>query len=492
MDFKRSIEVTTLAGGLTALTPVELRQLKAQIEGELLIAGDPGWRESVQLWNAMIAKTPSLVVRPRSAHAVATVIDLARDRQLLLSVKCGGHNIAGTAVADGGIMLDMALMRDVNVAAAARLAHVGGGCRLRDVDAATQEHGLATTLGFVSDTGVAGLTLGGGFGYLVRRFGWASDNLEEVEIVTADGQIRIASRERDADLFWAIRGGGGNFGVVTRFTFRLHEVGPMVTGGLLMWSADLAEQVLEAYRSLTHSAPRELTAAAMIRLAPPAPFVPARAHLKPVIGVLLCHSGANPQPDLAPLRALPSPLVDLVSEHPYAVQQSMFDDLDPAGFDQYWKTEFLPELAPEYLEVWRRAALAVASPMSYSVIFHIEGAANERDMDDGAVGNRDARFVTGFSGVWPPGEDGRAIVAAVREGWKQIRPFSTGGNYVNFQLAEDADDRTAAAYGKNLERLRRVKATYDPGNLFRSNRNISPWRPADPAGAAPLEAEHRQ
>ena len=420
------------------------------------------------------------------------MIEFARDRQLLLSVKCGGHNIAGTAVADGGVMLDMALMRDVTVVGAERLAHVGGGCRLRDVDVATQQHGLATTLGFVSDTGVAGLTLGGGFGYLMRRFGWASDNVEEVEIVTADGQIRIANRERDADLFWAIRGGGGNFGVVTRFTFRLHEVGPMVTGGLLVWSADLAEPVLEAYRSLTRSAPRELTVAAMIRLAPPAPFVPAHAHLKPVIGVLLCHSGANPQADLAPLRALPPPLVDLVSEHPYTAQQSMLDELDPGGFDQYWKTEFLPELAPEYLDIWRRAALAVASPMSYSVIFHIEGTNNERDIDDGAVGNRDARFVTGFSGVWPPDADGRAIVAAVREGWKQIRPFSTGGNYVNFQLAEDADERTAAAYGKNFERLRRVKATYDPGNFFRSNRNISPSRAGEPAHARARETEHQQ
>jgi FAD/FMN-containing dehydrogenase len=483
MKVERSIEVLTLAGEPTSVTRGELRRLQEQIEGELLLAGDAGFREAVQLWNAMITKTPALVARPRNARAVAKVIDFARDRQLRLSVKCGGHNIAGTAIADGGVMLDMALMRDVTVDAAARLAHVGGGCRLRDVDAATQQHGLATTLGFVSDTGVAGLTLGGGFGYLMRRFGWTSDNVEEVEIITADGQIRIANRERDADLFWAIRGGGGNFGVITRFTFRLHEVGPMVIGGLLVWSADLAEPVLEAYRALTRSAPRELTAAAMIRLAPPAPFVPAHAHGKPIIGVLLCHSGATAQADLAPLRALPPPLVDLVSERPYVAQQSMLDELDPSGFDQYWKTEFLPELSAGYLDVWRRAALAVASPMSYSVIFHIEGASNERDADDGAVGNRDARFVSGFSGVWPPDADGRSIITAVREGWEQIRPFSTGGNYVNFQLAEDEDERTAAAYGKNLERLRGIKATYDPGNLFRSNRNISPTRTGDSARA---------
>jgi hypothetical protein len=488
MKFSRTVELNTLAGGQLDLSPAELSRLQRQIEGELLIEGLPGWSEAVQLWNGMIKKVPALVIRPKNARDVATAIDFARSRQLLTSVKCGGHNIAGTAVADGGLMLDMALIRDVAVDAESRLARVGGGCRLRDVDATTQQHGLATPLGFVSDTGVAGLTLGGGFGYLMRRFGWSSDNVEEVEIVTADGHVRVASRERDSDLFWAIRGGGGNFGVVTRFTFRLHEVGPMVTGGLLVWSADLAESVLGAYRSLTLSAPRELTAAVMIRLAPPAPFVPAEAHFKPVIAVLLCHSGTIREADLGPLRALPPPLVDLVSERPYTVQQSMLDDLDPAGFEQYWKTEFLAELAPEYLSVWRRAALAVASPMSYSVIFHIEGANNERAIDDGAVGNRDARFVSGFSGVWPKDADGRAIVEAVRQGWSQIRPFSTGGNYVNFQLTEDTAERTAAAYGTNFARLRRVKATYDPGNFFRSNRNVTPWRAAE----SPGEAEHRR
>jgi len=213
----------------------------------------------------------------------------------------------------------------------------------------------------------------------------------------------------------------------------------------------------------------------MIRLAPPAPFVPAQAHFKPIIGVLVCHSGRDPRSDLAPLRQqLPPPLVDLVSEHPYTVQQSMLDDLDPSGLNQYWKTEFLPGITSEYLDIWRKAALSVASPMSYSVVFHIGGANNDCAPDDGAVGNRDARFVSGFSGVWPPGEDGRAIVANVRAAWHTIRPFSTGGNYVNFQLADDAADRTAAAYGSNLERLQRIKAAYDPDNLFRSNRNISP------------------
>jgi FAD/FMN-containing dehydrogenase len=469
-----SIEVTSLRGGCVGLTEGDLGPLRSRIAGPLLRAGDAGWADAVHVWNAMVTKAPALVVQPTTASDVAAAVDFARDRSLLLSVKCGGHNIAGTSIADGGVMLDLSRMRQVVVDPVARLARAGGGCLIRDVDVATQAHGLATTLGFVSETGVGGLTLGGGFGYLMRRFGWTVDNLEEVEVVTADGAIRIAARDREPDLFWAIRGGGGNFGVVTRFTFRVHAVGRTVTGGLRVWSAEHADEVLDAYRRITDTAPRELTVAAMIRLAPPAPFVPPEARFKPVIGLLVCHSGADPVTDLEPLGRLPPPVVDLVTQRPYTAQQSMFDDLDPPGLNQYWKTEFLRGLSTEYLQTWRDAALAVASPLSYSVIFHIAGASNERAPDDGAVGNRDAHFVMGFSGVWRVGEDGSRVVAAVRDGWKRIQRFSSGGNYVNFQLAEDGEARTAAAYGRNFERLRRIKGVYDPANFFRSNRNISP------------------
>lgn len=466
--------IAGLDGGHVRLSSEQLEQLGSRIDGGLLCAGDDGWDDAVLVWNAMVTKLPALVVQPESAGDVAAALNFARDNRLLLSVKGGGHNIAGTCIAEDGVMLDMSRMRKVVVDPAERLAHVEPGCLLGDVDRATQEHGLATTLGFVSETGVAGLTLGGGFGYLARRFGWAVDNLDEVEIVTADGEIRIANRDLDADLFWAIRGGSGNFGVVTRFTFRLHEVGPMITGGLILWSADRAGEVLTAYRELTESAPRELTAAAAILTAPPAPFVPEEWRGKRAVGILACHSGANPDRDLEAIRALGDPIVDLIGEHPYVAQQSMMDDMDPKGLNQYWKAEFLGDLTPAYLDAFRDAALKVTSPHSYSVIFHIGGALNDRAADDGAVGNRDAQFVSGFSGVWEPGGSAEPTVAWVREAWAAIRPFSTGGNYVNFQLAEDDEARTVAAYGANYERLRRVKAAYDPENLFRSNRNIPP------------------
>jgi FAD/FMN-containing dehydrogenase len=468
-------DIAGLDGGRVKLSSTQLDELASRVEGPLLCAGDEGWDEAVQIWNAMAAKAPALVVQPTSAQDVAATVGFARDHRVLLSVKGGGHNIAGTAIAEDGLMLDMSRMREVAVDPQAKLAQVGPGCRLKDVDRATQEQGLATVLGFVSETGVAGLTLGGGFGYLARRFGWAADNVEQVEIVTADGRIRTANRHENPDLHWAVRGGGGNFGVVTRFTFRLHEVGPTITGGLMLWSAERADEVLATYRELTESAPPELTAAAAVLTAPPAPFVPEAWHGKPAVGIVVCHSGRNPAADLAPLRALGRPIVHLVGPKPYAAQQSMMDDMDPSGLHQYWKAEFLPGLSPEYLDTFRDAAFRASSPLSYSVIFHIGGALNERAADDGAVGNRDARFISGFSGVWTP-DDQREVehVAWVREAWETIRPFSTGGNYVNFQLAEDGDARTAAAYGGNYERLRRVKTEYDPANLFRVNRNVRP------------------
>ncbi len=468
-------EMTGLEGGPVALTTGQLEDLKSRIRGHILRQGDRAWEDSILIWNSMVAKVPALVVQPTSARDVAEAVGFARDHGLLLSIKGGGHNIAGTAIAEGGLTLDMSRMRDVVVDPDAKRARVGAGCLLRDVDRATQEHGLATVLGFVSETGVAGLTLGGGFGYLARRFGWAADNLEEVEIVTADARIRIANRDENPDLFWAIRGGGGNFGVVTRFTFRLHEVGPTITGGLIMWSADRIEEVLAAYGELSESAPRELTVAAVVRTAPPAPFVPEKWHGKLVVAMLVCHSGHNAQADLDPIRALRAPVADRVGELPYIKQQSLLDDSpsQSKGMHQYWKSEYLASLPAAYLDAFRDGAMRAASPLSFSVIFPIGGALNERADDDGAVGNRDARFVSGFSGVWPP-DDPRADehVGWVRDAWERIRPFSTGGNYVNFQLAEDDPSRTASAYRENYERLQRVKAEYDPGNLFRVNRNI--------------------
>jgi FAD/FMN-containing dehydrogenase len=474
MTMTGTVELAGLDGGRLALTFEQLDELGSRVQGPLLVAGDQGWNEAVAIWNGMAARLPALVLQPTSAQDVATAVGFAREHGLLLGVKGGGHNIAGTSMAPGGLTLDLSRMREVRVDPQAKLAQVGPGCLLGEVDQATQAHGLATVLGFVSETGVAGLTLGGGFGYLARRFGWTVDNLVEVEVVTADGALRTASRDQHPELFWALRGGGGNFGVVTRFSFRLHEVGPMVTGGLMVWSAERAAEVLAAYHELTESAPRELTAAAIVRLAPPAPFIPQVWHGKPVVGIQVCHSGANADTDLAAVRALGDPIVDLVGPKPYVAIQSMLNAMEPRWLHRYWKAEFLPGLSSELLDAFRERGLRVTSPLSQSVIFHLAGALNDHEADDGAVGNRDAHYIGGFNATWPPGAPADPHVAWARAGWERIRPFSTGGNYVNFQLADDETARTAAAYGGNYRRLQTVKAAYDPDNLFRVNRNIPP------------------
>jgi FAD/FMN-containing dehydrogenase len=470
-----AVDITGLEGGRVAVDEAHVEELETRIGGEIVRPSDPGWDEAVEVWNGMVAKSPRLVVQPHTARDVAAVVDFSRRHGLLLSVKGGGHHIAGTALTDGGVTLDMSAMRSVTVDPDVRLANAGPGCRLGDVDRATQEHGLATVLGFISKTGVAGLTLGGGMGYLTRRFGYGVDNLDEVEIVTADGEIRVANRREHADLFWALRGGGGNFGVVTRFTFRLHEVGPLVHGGLIAWPFERAEEVLSAYREITSDAPRELAVWQMLLTAPPAPFVPPEWHGRRICGMAVCYSGDPARADavLAPVRALGDPVFDVIREQPYVELQSYLDGTEPNGMHYYWKTEFAAALDDGLLKTVRDVFADCPLPMADIGFLHLGGALNDRAADDGAVGNRDARYAVGIKGMWAPDHPTPdANREWVRQAWQRIRPFSTGGNYVNFQTADD--ERIAEAYGANYDRLREVKSAYDADNLFRVNRNIPP------------------
>jgi FAD/FMN-containing dehydrogenase len=469
------LHLRTLDGGEVELDPSLLATIP---EGGRLRPGDPGFADATLIWNGLIDKEPALVIQPENSDEVAFAVALAREQRLLFSIKGGGHNIAGLALADGGLTLDMSRMREVRVDPANRLVHVGAGCLLGDVDRATQEHGLATTLGFVSQTGVAGLTLGGGFGYLSRQFGFTVDDLVEVEIVTADGQVRAASRESESDLFWAIRGGGGNFGVVTEFTFRLHDIGPDIVAGLIAWpAADHAEDVVGIYREMTTTAPRELTLVCTTRLAPPAPFIPEVWHGKPIVAIVACHTGdpRQAEEDLAPIKAFGNPIVDLIMPKTYAEQQSMLDATQPKGAHYYWKTEFHSEMNDGFIAAFLANAEGIESPMSQMMMFHIAGAVNEHAEDDGAVGNRDAEFVVGAAGAWPATDpNGESYQTWVRSSWERFRPFSTGGNYINFQTTDDDVSRIEDSYRGNYERLRRIKAEYDPDNLFRVNRNLEP------------------
>ncbi len=425
----------------------------------------------------MIKKRPAVVIQPRTTQDVVEAVNFVRDNGLGVSIKGGGHNIAGLALSDGGVTLDMSGMRDVQVDADARLARVGPGCVLGDVDQATQQHGMATTLGFVSATGVAGLTLGGGFGYLSRRFGWTVDDLEAVEIVTADGKVLGASRSENEDLFWALRGGGGNFGVVTEFVFRLHEVGPKVTAGIIAWPGSEAAGVLNVYRQVAESSSRELTSVVLRRNAPPAPWLPAEAHGTPIVAIVVCHTGdlEQAQVDLAPIKTHGQPLADLIQIKDYTAQQAMLDATQPKGMNYYWKSEFLGGLSDELFAAYNAQFEGLKAPANQMVLFQVGGALNEHPEDDGAMGNRDAAFACVIQAMWPPDSDaGDANLAWVRNAWQSIKPFSTGGNYINFQTSDETDERTLESYRQNYERLQAVKAKYDPTNLFRVNRNIRP------------------
>jgi FAD/FMN-containing dehydrogenase len=472
-----TIDIARLDGGHLNLTSEQLNDLDSRIAGRLLRAGDDGWDDVLLVWNGMAAKVPALVLQPTSAHDVAAAVRFAYEHGLLLSIKGGGHNIAGTAIAERGLTLDLSRMRDVTVDPDARLAHVGPGCLLKDVDQATQEHGLATPLGFISEVGVAGLTLGGGLGYLTRRFGWTVDNLEEVEIITADSRIRRASREEHPDLFWAIRGAGTNLGVVTSFTFRLHQVGPTVYGGLIAWPFERAKEILHAYRTITTQAPRELTVFLILLRAPAAPFVPEAWHGRRICAMAVCYSGDLDHVDevLAPIRTLGDTVVDLLEEQPYIQVQSYLDDSEPKGQHYYWKTEFLAELGDELLAtVWDLAA-ECPIPEAEIGFLHLGGALNDHGEDDGAVGNRDARYAFGVNGMWAPDEpEADSFQRWVRDAWTRVRPFSTGATYINFQTADEDQERIRATYGANFDRLVQIKQRYDPDNLFRANRNIPP------------------
>lgn len=471
------IPITGLAAGTRDIAEEALGIFAAGLDGSLVFPGDESYEAATLIWNGMIKKLPAVAVRAGSTRDVVRTIDFARENSLLLSIKGGGHNIAGLALSDGGITLDLSGLREVDVDPDARLVSVAPGCNLGDVDRATQKHGLATTLGFVSETGVAGLTLGGGFGYLSRRFGWTVDDLEEVEIVTADAMVRRASRSENEDLFWALRGGGGNFGAVTRFVYRLHEVGPQVTAGLIAWPASQADSVLDLYRRVTASAPREMTVAVLMRNAPPAPWVPDAAHGTPIIAMVVCHSGSLEQAelDLAAIRTHGDPVADVIQVKEYVTQQSMLDATQPKGLHYYWKSEFLPEITDDVLTAYKAQFVGNTSPANQIVLFHLAGAVNEHAEDDGAVGNREAAYACVIQAMWPEGSpDGDAYRIWVRDAWSALKPFSTGGNYVNFQTDDEGDERTAESYRGNYEQLEIVKAIYDPSNLFRVNRNIPP------------------
>jgi FAD binding domain/Berberine and berberine like len=454
-------------------------QLRTVMEGPVIAPGDPGFDGARRVWNGGIDRRPAVIARCASATDVAAAVAYACEHGLEVSVRGGAHNPAGTAVCDGGLMIDLSLLNYVTVDPAARRATVGGGALLSDLDAATQAHGLAVPAGLVSHTGVGGLTLGGGMGWLTRKFGLSIDNLVSAEVVTADSQVRRASASEHPDLFWAIRGGGGNFGVVTSFEFTLHEVDPIVQVGLFFWPLDQGREALRLAREITRAMPPEINAVIGALNAPPAPFVPPECHLAPGYVLLLTGFGSGPEHGklAAHIRASLPPLFDLVTPMPYVELQKLLDEANAWGIHGYEKGTYLPELSDAVIDVVTEQVPRKNSPMSVLLFYRLDGAYCQAGDDQTAFsGGRSPRYGVFIVGMAPDAGLLDADRGWVRGLWEALRPHAigSGDGYIN-GITDYSDDRLRHSYGlAKYERLATIKAHYDPGNLFHLNANIRP------------------
>jgi FAD/FMN-containing dehydrogenase len=460
-------------------TPIDdaaIADLSRRFRGALIRPGDAAYDAARRIWNGAIDRRPALVARCTGAADVRAAVGFARERELLVAVRGGGHNVAGTAVCDRGIVIDLSPMKGVWVDPRARVARAQPGLLWGELDHETQPFGLATPGGIVSHTGIAGLTLGGGLGWLMRRHGLTADNLLSADVVTADGALVRAGAEEHAELFWGLRGGGGNFGIVTSFEYRLHAVGPTVLAGLVLYPAARAREVLSLYRDYIASAPDEVMTIVVLRMAPPAPFLPEEVHGQPVVIIAVCCAGSVEQGEraVAPLRRFGRPLADLVQPTSYASHQALIDASVPHGLGYYWKSEYLRPLSDASIETLAAHAWPLPTPESYAAVFHMGGAVGREDPDASAFEDRRAAHAMTMDGVWSDPAASGACIAWVRGFWEAVRPHSTGRVYMNF-LGEEDEERVRAAYGPTkYERLRVLKRKYDPTNFFRMNQNIAP------------------
>ena len=468
-------ELATLSGGRVGIAADLEENLRAGVRGSILAADDAGYDRTRSVWNAMIDKRPGLIVRCAGAADVLRAVRFARNHGLLVAVKGAGHNIAGSAVCDGGLMIDLSPMKSVHVDPWNRTARVEPGVTLGELDREAQAFGLATPTGINSTTGVAGLTLGGGFGWLSRSLGYTIDNLISADVVTAESELVRAGAEENEDLFWGLRGGGGNLGIVTSFMFRLHPVGPEVLAGLIVYPFDQASAVLKQYRSFTASAPDPLTVWAVLRRAPPLPFLPPDVHGKEVVVFPLLYAGdvEEGQRAVAPVRGFGRAVGEHVGPMPFAAWQAAFDPLLTPGARNYWKSHDFSDLSDGALQLIIDYASKLPSPECEIFIAHLDGAAGRVAPDAMAYPHRNAKYILNVHGRWrDPGEDS-ACIGWARSFFEATAPHATGGVYVNFMTA-DEQDRVRAAYGSNYARLAALKAKYDPGNLFQVNLNVRP------------------
>jgi FAD/FMN-containing dehydrogenase len=469
------IAFRTLDAATKVIEAATIDALQAKIGGEVLTADSPSYDQARTIWNAMVDRKPALIVRCRDAGDVIHSVRFARDNHLIVAVRGGGHHIAGNAVCDQEIVIDLSAMKAIYVDPTTRKARVEPGATLADLDRATQPFGFAVPTGINSTTGIAGLTLGGGFGWISRKFGLTIDSLVAADVVTADAQLRKACATENPDLFWALRGGGGNFGVATAFEFELREVGPLVLAGLVVHSLDGAEALMSDYRQLLSQAPDELTCWVVLRTAPPLPFLPAEWHGRKVLIFAMCYTGdlSDGERATAGLRALGDPIVDVVGPTPFAGWQAAFDPLLSAGARNYWKSRDFAELSDTAAEVVIQAARSAPGPECEIFIFHIGGAAARVPLSATAFPQRNAHFGMNVHARWQDRSDDADCIQWARKSFEATASFASGTAYVNF-MPNDEGERVETAYGANYVKLAAVKRHYDPTNLFRLNHNIVP------------------
>jgi FAD/FMN-containing dehydrogenase len=445
--------------------------LAGTLRGRVVERGDGDYDDARAVYNAMVDKRPAAIAYCVDDQDVAAAIEFARDAGLAIAIRCGGHSASGLGVIDEGLVIDLSPMDAVTVDPAAGIARVQGGAKLNRLDAATNEHGLAVPVGVISTTGVGGLTTGGGSGYLTRRFGLTIDNLVGATVVLADGSIVETDAEREPDLFWAIRGGGGNFGVVTSFSFRCHPAGT-VQAGPVFYDLDDALEVIRWYREFLPAQPDEIYGFLAFMSVPPAPPFPEELHLRKVCAIGWCYAGEDDAP-LREARAFGKPLVDAVAAMPLPVWNSGFDALYPAGEQQYWRGEFIKEIPDEAIEQHVEFTAAMPTWKCFSHLYPVDGAAARVSSDETAWAFRDAVWSQVIDGVDPDPANAAAITEWARSYSDAVRPYTLGTGYVNFNMQESAE-RVRAMYGTNYDRLARIKAQYDPDNAFRLNQNIEP------------------
>jgi FAD/FMN-containing dehydrogenase len=451
-----------------------VKEFKASLRGELIQINDAGYDSARKVYNGMIDRHPRLIARCADVADVIAAVNFGRQNNLLVAIRGGGHNAGGLGVCDDGLVIDLSLIKYTRIDPVAGTVRVGGGCTWGEVDHATHAFGLATPAGIISTTGVGGLTLGGGLGHLTRRFGLTIDNLLSADLVLADGRFVTVSSEENVDLFWAIRGGGGNFGVVTSFLFRSHPLS-MVYAGPMLWPVEQATEMMQWYREFISQAPEDLNGFFAFLVVPPGPPFPPQLHNQTMCGVVWCYTGSIDQAEktFEPIRRTRVPVLDLVGPMPYPALQSMFDAIYPPGLQWYWKADFVKELSDAAIALHRKHGSALPTRHSAMHLYPINGAAHRIGKNETPWAYRDATWAQVIVGVDPDPANKARIIAWAKEYWEALHPFSAGGAYVNFMM-EEGEDRVKATYRDNYARLVAIKNKYDPTNLFRVNQNIKP------------------